>query len=344
VDILERYIAIDNKCAFPNLTLMPDGSIVATIFGEPCHGRWEGQSECWRSTDGGRTWTFLSVPAPHEPGTLRGNSAAGLTPRGTLIVLCIGQGNQPPRGTPPRSPSRSGPVFLTPWACRSEDGGRTWTRTEGPASPAPPDHVIPFGDVVSLPGGRLAVTGYTCQSGNPFRNTAWIFFSDDDGRTWGDARPIGMDNYNETALLALGGDRLLAVSRTAEWEMEHLEVFASADGGRTWTARGPVSLPKQIPAHLCRLRDNAILLTYGMRHRGLLGVGARISRDEGLTWDAPRVLFSTEVRDANADPGGVDGGYPSSVQPPDGTIVTAYYCSYLRLHQRYHMGVVFWRD
>ena len=26
MDILERYVAIDNKCAWPNLTLMPDGS------------------------------------------------------------------------------------------------------------------------------------------------------------------------------------------------------------------------------------------------------------------------------------------------------------------------------
>jgi len=29
MDILERYVAIDDKCAWPNLTLMPDGSITA---------------------------------------------------------------------------------------------------------------------------------------------------------------------------------------------------------------------------------------------------------------------------------------------------------------------------
>ncbi|MBI3922841.1 MAG: exo-alpha-sialidase [Armatimonadetes bacterium] len=344
MDILERYIAVDNKCAWPTLTLMPDGAIVATIFGEPCHGTWEGETECWRSMDGGRTWTFLSVPAPHEPRTLRGNSAAGLSHRGTLIVLCSGQSHRPPRGVVTPLSSGDRPLFLVPWACRSEDGGQTWTRTESPTSPAPPDQAIPFGDVVRLPGGRLAVTGYTCPSDGLPPNTAWVFFSDDDGRTWGDARPIGMDNYNETALLALGGERLLAASRTAKWEDEHLEIFASEDGGRTWTNRGLVSLPNQIPAHLCRLRDNSILLTYGMRHRGLFGVGARVSRDEGLTWDAPRVLFSTEARESNTNPGGVDGGYPSSVQTPDGVIVTAYYCSRLPVHHRYHMGVVLWRD
>ncbi len=29
--IMEHYIAIDNVCAWPNLTRMPDGAIIATI-------------------------------------------------------------------------------------------------------------------------------------------------------------------------------------------------------------------------------------------------------------------------------------------------------------------------
>jgi hypothetical protein len=55
------------------------------------------------------------------------------------------------------------------------------------------------------------------------------------------------------------------------------------------------------------------------------------------------VLFNTTVRRANTRPGGTDGGYPSSVQLKDGTIVTAYYCQRIPMHQRYHMGVVRWR-
>ena len=37
-----------------------------------------------------------------------------------------------------------------------------------------------------------------------------------------------------------------------------------------------------------------------------------------------------------------DGGYPSSVQLKDGTIVTAYYANQIQAHRRYHMGVVHW--
>ncbi len=103
-------------------------------------------------------------------------------------------------------------------------------------------------------------------------------------------------------------------------------------------------MPKEIPADLLRLRDGSILLSYGSRLRGALGVHARISRDDGLTWDAPRVLFKTGAHVSSSGAGGVDGGYPSSIQLEDGSILTAYYCSRLPWHQRYHMGVVFWQD
>ena len=59
LDRVERFVAIDNKCAWPNLTLMPDDSIVATIFGSPCHGFCDGAAECWRSemVSGDHIWS-----------------------------------------------------------------------------------------------------------------------------------------------------------------------------------------------------------------------------------------------------------------------------------------------
>ena len=101
---------------------------------------------------------------------------------------------------------------------------------------------------------------------------------------------------------------------------------------------------RHMPAHLLQLRDQSILLTYGVRLRGMLGVCASVSRDEGITWDDPRVLFNTSAYQSDTSSRGTDGGYPSSVQLADGTIVTAYYCQHLPMHQRYHMGVVLWRE
>ena len=171
--------------------------------------------------------------------------------------------------------------------------------------------------------------------------SVYVLYSDDDGRTWGDARIIGADRYNETDLLVLADGKMLAASRTTK--TGHTEIFASADDGQTWTCRGPVTAAMHMPAHLLQLQDGSILLTCGVRLRGMLGVCAMISRDEGVTWDAPRVLFNTDVYKSNTSPQGTDGGYPSSTQLADGTIVTAYYCQRIPMHQRYHMGVVRWR-
>jgi hypothetical protein len=41
ISSVKRYVAIDNVCAWPNLTLLKDGTIIATIFNQPSHGRLE---------------------------------------------------------------------------------------------------------------------------------------------------------------------------------------------------------------------------------------------------------------------------------------------------------------
>ena len=106
--------------------------------------------------------------------------------------------------------------------CRSTDGLKTWTCRSSLELPPGADHVIPFGDIAALPDGRLAVTGYT---GDHIRtNTAWVFFSDDDGRTWGNPRPLGEDDFNESTLLVTGGKRLLAATRTHRNSHTHISV------------------------------------------------------------------------------------------------------------------------
>jgi hypothetical protein len=114
-------VAVENVCAWPNLTVLPDGAIVATIFNQPSHGSVAGDVECWGSEDAGRTWQKRATPAPHEPDTNRMNVAAGLAPRGDLIVISSGWSNRYP-------PGQSGAAFragiLPPWLCRASDGGQ----------------------------------------------------------------------------------------------------------------------------------------------------------------------------------------------------------------------------
>lgn len=344
---MERYVAIDGVCAWPNLTRLPDGEIIATIFNQPCHGKWSGDVDCWASADG-RFWTKRGTPAPHEPGTNRMNVAAGLAGDGTLIVLASGWSHRVPRPEPvpvyPHDATTSEQAVqydftqakvLDPWVCRSADGGRTWTRDGVVERPEMMANLIPFGDVVCDAEGRPCASFYgwdtksARRSGDRF---SWFFRSGDGGRTWKPVSLIGNGNHNETTLLHLGSGRWLAAARTAAEKA--IELFASSDDGATWTSRGMATFPMQHPGHLLRLADGRILFCFGLRNPGLRGVGARLSEDDGATWGQMRVLVTY---DDNAD-----GGYPASAQNADGTIVTAYYSASAPAHQRYHMGVVRW--
>jgi hypothetical protein len=324
----ERYIAVDNVCAWPNLTLLPDGTVVASIFNQPTHGGWEGDVECWASEDGGKIWQLRGVPAPHEPTTNRMNVAAGLAHNGDLVVLASGWSKRNPVGD--YSSPHEGEV-IPMWVCRSTDGGKTWTHAEGVESPANAgEHLIPFGDIILLPDGELGVCIYNWAP--PSDHDAQFYTSADDGRTWTRRAPVRLGNTNETTPLALGNGRLLAAARTLC--DQHLELFGSGDQGASWDALGPVTLGFQHPGHLLQLGDGRLLLTYGIRNQGLYGVGARLSDDEGKTWQPPRVVVDFQIA--------TDGGYPASVQLEDGTILTAYYASAVPAHQRYHMGVIRW--
>ncbi len=327
---MQRFIAVDNVCAWPNLTLLPDGSIAAAIYNQPCHGIWEGDLECWASTDGGYLWQKRGTIAPHEPATARFNCAVGLAHDGDLVALVSGYGPVPPSGMQ-RDPSvKTG--FLTNWVCRSSDGGRNWKKAETMTLPDDTTEIIPFADIERSPDGTLSATGYSVNDGT--HNSLYVFRSRDDGHTWRESTLIAADDYNETDLLCLDGQNWLAAARTLR--DQHLDLFVSTDGGQRWTLQGPLTLPRQHPGHLLRLANGHILLTYGIRNRGLYGIGARICADLGQSWSPPILLIDLE--DAT------DGGYPSSIQLADGTIVTAYYANRVGAHRRYHMGVVCWHE
>ena len=339
----QRFVAIDNVCAWPNLTLLNDGTLTATIFNQPAHGRVEGDVETWISTDGGVLWERSGVAAIHDPGTNRLNVAAGRAHDGSLVVLSSGSSNLEPRG---QTASNVSWDFLPILVSRSSDRGRTWQRSSSVDLPSGADYLIPFGDIIVGPGKTLAACAYHDgryrRKGNPSRNrrtptgkakgSSYLLFSKDDGRTWGDAVVIGADDYNETVILRLRPDRWLAAARTIK--DAHLELFISEDEGRSWAAAGPLTLPRQHPAHLLRLKDGRIILTYGVRDPGHAAVGMRWSDDEGRTWKPATTLVHLE--------GSRDHGYPSTVELADGTLVTAYYSNGIPQHRRYHMGVVRW--
>ena len=330
-EAIQRFIGIDNVCAWPNLTLLPDGSINATIFGKPSHGQMAGAIENWNSADG-ELWTKRGIPAPNEPHTNRMNVACGLAKNGDLLVLCSGWTDvrQPQR--PKQAEFRDD--IISTWVCRSADAGKTWSQLKAfPAPDAGWTNYIPFGDIKSGEDGALHVSCYGGEFTDPTRSTktkgyrSFHFRSDDDGKTWSRTGIIGAKS-NETTLLHLGGKRWVAAARAVT-----MELFYSEDDGVTWGEPQIVTAKNEINGHLLRLQDSRIMLAYGSRIKEQTGVLAKFSSDEGKTWGDPIRLANTLSWDC---------GYPSSVQRAGGKLVTAWYSKASTNHERYHMGVAVW--
>ena len=327
---IENRTAVQGVCAWPNCQILPDGTILALIFNQPCHGLWEGDLDCWASEDGGSTWRFRARVARHEQGTNRMNCAAGIATDGDIVVLCSGWADRRPRGAPVaahRQPLRS-------WVCRSGDSGATWSVSD--AFPAPPqsgigtgNELIPFGNIRAAHDGSLRVAAYLRRDDS---RRCYMLRSDDDGRSWAITAILHPEG-NETDILHLGGGRWLAVCREFRERRDvHLELFGSTDDGQTWTRRMPLTLPRQVTGHLTRLASGRILLSHGNRCWNNFGVDVRISDDEGTTWSPP-------VRIADCPRS--DCGYPSTVQRADGRAVTAYYTQ-ISKDFHYEMRVATW--
>jgi Neuraminidase (sialidase) len=205
-------------------------------------------------------------------------------------------------------------VYIT----RSSDGGKTWTKPEISES----THALqkdggslsPYGKIVQLPDGTVLMSVYY-QFPDARGNQEYLFRSHDGGKTWGEPALIG-EHYNETGLLALLDGSVVAVLRSETGG--HLATAFSKDGGRTWSAPTEITRDKEHPGDLIRLKNGDVLLTYGQRNKPF-GVEAIISHDKGKTWDdRSKVVLANDAVST-------DCGYPSSIQLPNGKIVTIYY-------------------
>ena len=331
-ETIQRVVAVEGVCAWPNLTLLGDGTVVAIFHNRPSHGQQEADIDCWASRDG-LGWEKRSTVTRHEPDTIRMNHAAGLAKNGDLVVLCSGWTNLKQPERPKQAAFRD--AILRPWVLRSADGGRTWAKRD--AFPEPESgwmEYVPFGDIWVGEDGRLHTSCYHGKFADPSKSTktkgcrSWHFFSEDDGWTWQAGSVIG-PRHNETDIFPLGGQSWLAAAR-----IDRMELIRSDDDGVTWQEPRPVTEKNEINGHLTRLKDGRLLLSYGVRVNGRRGVCAKLSGDDGLTWGAP-------LRLAHTVDGG-DCGYPSSVQSPGGKIVTAWYSKETPDHVGYQMGVTVW--
>ncbi|MCX7826381.1 MAG: glycoside hydrolase [Verrucomicrobiae bacterium] len=259
--ITTRYVAIDNVCAWPNLATLRDGTIVATIFNQPSHGRAEGDVDVWATRDG-LFWAKRGTAAPHEDSANRMNVAAGVANNGDLLVLSSGWSLK----KDDRGKVLSLVNVLAPWVCRSADGGVTWKvdKDSFPRATEGRTEFIPFGDVLPGGDGTLRVTCYARDKKTKQRLD--LFRSIDDGKSWTFAEAVSGAPQHPGHLMRLKDGRLLVTYGNRIKGQFGVLARLSADDGKTWGE--PLTLVSDLLSGDCgypasaQMRDGKILTAY----------------------------------------------------------------------------------
>ena len=298
-----------NACGWPNLTKLKNGQILCTYFNAPSHGLMEGDLVCSISDRWGQNWRKRSIVAPRPTGGNRMHLSVGLAHNGDLLCFSSGFFVKDKRFT----------GFSGHWLSRSKNRGKTWKVDTSPQIPKAIRMSIPFGRIIQRGEKQLAFTSYRSQGkGNP--SETWIVLSNDDGHTWTKSLKFGANDSNEATLCELSDGRVLAATRSHV--DHHVKLCEFSPDSKMWRERGALTLPMQHPADLTRLSESCLLLTYGIRNRGLMGIGVRLSIDGGLTWRPPWVIhqFGEKAKDI---------GYPTTVSlDRKGTLLTAFYTDF----------------
>jgi len=337
----------DQMYGWPGITVTSDGDIVVSASERTYHTAPQGRTVVMRSADGGKTWSLPQEIYNSEQDDR--DASLRTMPDGTVILTSFSTTDWVPgvrsgawlaNRTMPESwvsqwqgmVQRMGLTEELPkrsWLLRSEDGGRSW----GPPVDTPTgQHSGPC----ATADGRLIYVGPP-QIETNLPVTAWE--SIDNGDSWekiGEIpRPGGIPDKTllvENHLVETSPGRLVVLFRSEgceTWGDQFLYQSESDDDGRTWSQaeRLPVW---GYPPHLIKLSSAAILCTYSHRDHPL-SIRAMISYDEGRTWDHENFITLYEL------PVEHDFGYPVSVEPSPGKIVTVYYINkkYVRKNDKY---------
>ena len=226
----------------------------------------------------------------------------------------------------------------------SEDRGRTWSRGVSV-------DISTYATAAGLGRFYEAGEGeiwFTCTLVGPEqhdRRRAYnsVIRSRDGGKSWGDVTHM-VSGSAECQLLRLASGRWLTTIRTVgrpgdrltpdgelvnvcgldklpiyekkarQGYLLHKRTFiAESEAGREWTSVRPLTtLVGDTPGELVQVPDGRVVFIYCHRYGPQAGVYARVSTDEGRTWQSELLALLTQA----------NGGYPSSTVLEDGTIVT----------------------
>ena len=207
----------------------------------------------------------------------------------------------------------------------SEDYGMTWSE------PVFIPITAPHGPTLCRDGSLIYLGVETYEEDrvtireNLVRNEkASLYRSVDGGYTWKcESRINAPDwfdekmNLTEPHVLELSNGTILGAFRVDGVNPFTFVLTESTDGGKTWSDIRASGISGS-PPHLMQHSSGAVICSYG-RRESPAGERAVVSYDFGKTWTEDYILHNP------ADGSPFDLGYPSTVELPDGSLITVYY-------------------
>lgn len=201
----------------------------------------------------------------------------------------------------------------------SEDYGKTWSDSIKVPVKAPHGPVYTKSGRLFYVGDGFDVKDVEKRHEEPI----YLYESPDEGKSWEYRSTIPWPQEYSTKILSephlveLADGRLLVAVRL-ETEPYTMFFCYSSDGGKSWTDP-KMSNISGAPHHFCTLSDGSIVLSYGRREKPM-GIRAVISKDGFETW-SEEILLTDEIVPKSRG----DLGYASTVELPDGKLLTVYY-------------------
>lgn len=252
----------------------------------------------YRSTNNAGSWTEIA-----RTGIAGKEPTLAVTPDGTAVLIAQ------------NADFRDG-NYRAPFIARSTDAGNTWQTEQLPGKYI---H-YPRSLIVDRDGSLIFARPQNVDHLQLNRST-------DAGKTW--TRTVGKihwahnqsQHYDETTILRLRNGSLLAALRhqipgTKGEGFEDTLLTRSTDEGKSWSTPRRISGIAEVHVYLTQLQDGRLLACYSHYHLPF-GVYAMISNDGGVTWNRDRILQLSISADLWV-------GWPSTVELPDGQLVTAY--------------------
>jgi sialidase-1 len=316
IDTVTIHVA--EHSAFPSAVALPNGEVLVFYRNGAEHNYPNGRILLSRLVRKGGKWHVVWTNEVLDSDQDERFAGAARLPDGTLVLNIFSSDPASPRS------SRLS-VF------RSHDEALTWpdqisyTASGVPGNQSSSPQFGTNSAVLELPNGDLLMPIYGTEQGTSLESS-YLLRSSNRGLAWFFDHTVATDTsrfvgYSEPALALTGRGVEIAYRASAVGPRALTEdgfVFTNSTDltGRNTTP--PTALPFWgYPANLLRTKSGLLIMTYGYR-REPYGIAVRLSHDDGVTWETPG--------DGRLETGaqGVDTGYPSTVELPDGTLFTAY--------------------